>query len=84
MALVAVGGLPDAEKGEIACAYVVRVAGGGVDAAELIAFARAELAAYKVPRRVAFLDDLPKTSSGKIQSRLLADHAQMAGEAGAV
>lgn len=78
VAMVAVGGLPDAEKGEIACAYVVLASGCDLDADELIAFARGELAAYKVPRKVEFLDDLPKTSSGKIQRRLLADYLRTA------
>ena len=38
---------------------------------EVLAFARQHLAAYKVPREVQFVDDLPKTSTGKIMRREL-------------
>lgn len=70
VALVAVGSVPDEVKGELACAYVVR---GGVDVteSELMDFAAEHLAAYKRPRMVRFVEDLPKTSSGKIMRREL-------------
>jgi long-chain acyl-CoA synthetase len=71
VAMVAVGPLHDDDKGEIAKAYVVLKPDAVVTDAELIAFCRAELAAYKVPRAVQFVDDLPKTSTGKIMRREL-------------
>ncbi|QYB00574.1 AMP-binding protein (plasmid) [Rhodococcus sp. USK10] len=73
IALVAVGPLPDHVKGEVACAYVVLKAGVTVTEDEVIAFSATRLAAYKRPRSVRFVSDLPKTSSGKIMRRKLAD-----------
>ena len=71
VALVAVGREPDEVKGEVAHAYVV-VAGARVpDVDELLAYCRERLAAYKVPRAVHFVDQLPTTSSGKIMRRML-------------
>jgi long-chain acyl-CoA synthetase len=71
VAMVAVGPLRDEAKGELAKAYVVVKPDATATEAELIAFCRSELAAYKVPRAVQFVDDLPKTSTGKIMRREL-------------
>ncbi|MEU9336534.1 AMP-binding protein [Streptomyces sp. NPDC048290] len=73
VSLVAVGGIPDALKGETARAYVVTVPGATVTGPELIDFCRARLAAYKVPRSVQFVAALPQTSTGKIMRRRLID-----------
>jgi len=69
VAMVAVGGVPDAAKGELAKAYVVLKANGVVTADELIVHCRRHLAAYKVPKAIQFVRDLPKTSTGKIVRR---------------
>jgi long-chain acyl-CoA synthetase len=50
-------------------------AGVRCTAAEIIEHCRPQLASYKIPRAVAFLDDLPKTSTGKILRRVLAESA---------
>lgn len=71
VAMVAVGPQPDAAKGEIAKAYIVLKAGADVTAEEMLNYARCHLAAYKVPRQILFVDDLPKTSTGKIMRREL-------------
>ncbi len=71
VAMVAVGPQHDDAKGELAKAYVVLKDGSSVTPDELIEFCRSELAAYKVPRTVQFVDDLPKTSTGKIMRRQL-------------
>lgn len=71
VAMVAVGGRPDELKGEIAKAYVVLKPGLAGDAEDILALCRKELAAYKVPREVQFVPDLPKTSTGKIMRREL-------------
>jgi long-chain acyl-CoA synthetase len=71
VAMVAVGGLPDELKGEIAKAYVVLKPGATPDAEGILALCRAELAAYKAPRAIQFVADLPKTSTGKIMRRKL-------------
>ncbi|MGW3706568.1 class I adenylate-forming enzyme family protein [Streptomyces sp. NPDC005134] len=71
VAMVAAGPVPDAVKGELACAYTVLAPGRSATEEELLAFAGQSLAAYKRPRMVRFVDDLPKTSTGKIMRREL-------------
>ena len=71
MALVAVGSIPDEDKGELAKAYIVPRTGTSPDAEDIISYSREHLAAYKVPRAVQFVDDLPKTSTGKVMRREL-------------
>jgi long-chain acyl-CoA synthetase len=71
VAMVAVGARPDPLKGEIAKAYVVLRAGAAADAEGILALCRERLAAYKVPRAIQFVPDLPKTSTGKILRREL-------------
>jgi long-chain acyl-CoA synthetase len=67
----AVVGLPDALKGEIAKAVLVARPGIAPTAAELDAYCRERLAAYKVPRAWELVDELPKSPSGKVLKRLL-------------
>jgi len=67
----AVFGLPDELYGESVNAAVVLRSGCTASAAELVAFCRAHIAGYKVPRTVEFLAELPKTGSGKISKHLL-------------
>jgi long-chain acyl-CoA synthetase len=69
--MAAVGAVPDPVKGELAKAYIVLRNGAASTEEEIIAFCRKNLAAYKVPRQVMFVDDLPKTSTGKIMRRKL-------------
>lgn len=64
--MVAVVGVPDEEKGEVAHAFVVTMDDAPLDTDTLAAHCRLHLAAYKVPRQFVFVSDLPKTSSGKI------------------
>ncbi len=71
VAMVAVGGQPDKLKGEIAKAYIVPKEGVKGDKDSIIKFCREHLAAYKVPRAVQFVEDLPKTGSGKVMRRKL-------------
>ena len=74
VALAAVTGVADEVKGELAKAYVVRKPDTTVTAEELIAHCRQHLAAYKIPRAVQFVDEVPITASGKIMRRLLKDY----------
>ncbi|MCM1012937.1 AMP-binding protein [Brevibacterium sp. XM4083] len=69
----AVVGQPDDYRGETVVAFVSLRAGETATPADLIAFAKERLAAYKYPRRVHIIGDLPKTHTGKIQRRLLRD-----------
>jgi long-chain acyl-CoA synthetase len=71
VAMVAVGSQPDSLKGEIAKAYVVLKPGAAPDSDAILDLCRRELAAYKVPRALQFVADLPKTSTGKIMRREL-------------
>ena len=71
VALVAVGPQPDEMKGEIAKAYVVLKPGATADEDGIVAHCREHLAAYKVPRAIQFVEDVPKTSTGKIMRREL-------------
>ena len=71
VALVAVGSIPDEEKGELAKAYIVPKNSAQPTEDDVIAYCREHLAAYKVPRAVLFVDDLPKTSTGKVMRREL-------------
>lgn len=63
----AVIGVPDEYRGETVKAFISAKAGATIDLDQLIAYCRAHLAAYKVPREVELLDELPKTVTGKIQ-----------------
>src|SRR3954452_17221718 len=68
---VAVIGVPDDRWGETVKALVIRAPGAAVTAEELIAFVRGRLAGYKLPRSVEFVDELPRTPSGKVLKREL-------------
>jgi len=63
----AVIGVPDAEGLTKTKAFVVLKPGGQATADELKAFVKDKLAPYKYPRQIAFVADLPKTATGKIQ-----------------
>jgi long-chain acyl-CoA synthetase len=67
----AVIGVPDEYRGETVHAFVSLRTGASVTEAELIDFCKAQMAAYKYPRAVFFVDELPKTASGKILRREL-------------
>ncbi len=67
----AVFGIPSDEWGELVHAVVVKRPGSSLDEAAVTAFAREHLASYKVPRSIAWIDELPKTGSGKILKREL-------------
>ena len=67
----AVIGVPDPYRGETVKAFVSLRPGRGADEAELIAFCKERMAAYKYPRQVEFLDEIPKTVTGKLLRREL-------------
>jgi fatty-acyl-CoA synthase/long-chain acyl-CoA synthetase len=68
---VAVFGIPDEQWGESVHATVVAQPGETLTVDEVDAFAREHLAGYKIPRSIAFIDELPRTGSGKILKRQL-------------
>jgi long-chain acyl-CoA synthetase len=71
VAEVGVAGVPDVTKGEAVKAWVVLRTGQTVSEAELRAFCRETLAPYKVPTKIEFRADLPKTMVGKVLRRAL-------------
>jgi fatty-acyl-CoA synthase len=64
-------GRPDARWDEVPVAYVIRRAGCSVEAGTLQAHVLAQLARFKVPRDIVFVDDLPRTALGKVQHFML-------------
>ena len=72
---VAVVGVPDPRLGEVGYAFVVPAPGAERDADALIAWCRAEMANYKCPRHVEFVDTLPLNASGKVLKYELRDRA---------
>jgi long-chain acyl-CoA synthetase len=68
---VGVAGVPDSAKGEVAHAWVVLKPGQQASEESLRAYCRERLAPYKVPARVEFRSDLPKTMVGKVLRRAL-------------
>ncbi|MGF7150151.1 acyl-CoA synthetase (AMP-forming)/AMP-acid ligase II [Sphingomonas zeicaulis] len=62
----AIVGIADQRLGEVGHAFVVRAAGSTITAEEVVAWCKANLANYKVPRGVTFLETLPMNSTGKV------------------
>ena len=72
-------GVPDPERGETVKSFVALRPGETASADDLITHCRLELAAYKIPRSIEFLDELPKSSALKILRRELRDREIEAG-----
>jgi fatty-acyl-CoA synthase len=68
---VAVFGIPDEIYGESVCAVVIKKKGYQLDQEEIINFCASKLAGYKKPKRVEFMDELPKNASGKVTKNVL-------------
>lgn len=71
VAQVAVVGIPDARLGEVGHAFVIARAGTRVDPEAIVAWARANMANYKAPRRVHVLESLPLNANGKVRKEVL-------------
>jgi fatty-acyl-CoA synthase len=69
---------PDEKWGESPCAFVTLKPGAELSAAEIMAFCRANVAGFKVPKTVVF-GPLPKTSTGKVQKFVLRERAKELG-----
>ena len=78
IAEVGVVGVPDPYRGEDPIAYVVLKpeARGNVREEQIAEWCRAEMAVYKAPRRIRFVEALPKTASGKVLKRVLREQAR--------
>lgn len=69
----AIIGVPDEKWGEVGHAFILlRPDAAPLAAAEVIQFCRANLAGYKAPKHVTFVDEFPRTPAGKIKKHLLA------------
>jgi acyl-CoA synthetase (AMP-forming)/AMP-acid ligase II len=79
VAEAAVVGVPDARWGEAAVAVVVPASDRSPDPTALEAFLRDRMAGFKVPRRWALVDELPRTASGKVQKHVLRDRLEEPG-----
>ena len=68
-------GISDAKMGEVGCACIIKADDAAPTAAELIDFCRENLARFKVPKHVVFLqeDQIPMTATGRVQKFKLAD-----------
>jgi fatty-acyl-CoA synthase len=74
---VAVVGVPDAKYGEAVCACIRLRAGMTVGEDDIREFCRDQIAHYKVPRYVRFVDSFPLTISGKVQKYLIREHMRV-------
>jgi len=71
---VAVVGVPDAKYGEAVCACIRLRDGMAATEHEIREFCRGQIAHFKVPRYVRFMDSFPLTISGKVQKFLIREH----------
>jgi acyl-CoA synthetase (AMP-forming)/AMP-acid ligase II len=71
VAEVAIFGVPDRTWGEVGVCVCVLGQGAQLNERELLTWLETRVARYKLPKRVFFWDELPKTGYGKISKRLL-------------
>ena len=76
----AVVGEPDELWGESVKAAVVLKKGAALTGREVIEYCKIHLAGYKKPRKVVFMDDLPRNASGKVLKQRLREEPEAAGE----
>jgi carnitine-CoA ligase len=81
VAEAAVIGVPDPVRDEAVKAFVVPAAGVQLSVEQVLEHCRTQLAGFKVPTAVEILDELPKTSIGKIEKKLLRQRSKQAGTA---
>ena len=75
VARAAVIGVPDERMGEVAMAFIVKAADAALDGQAVVDWARENMANYKVPRTVRFLDELPINAGGKVLKNQLRELA---------
>lgn len=74
---VAVVGKPDHEWGERLHAFIVPISNGAIDAGAVLSFCRDNLAAFKVPREITFLTELPRNVGGKVLKTALRESLKL-------
>ncbi|MDA0342399.1 MAG: hypothetical protein O3B74_12470 [Proteobacteria bacterium] len=73
---VAVVGLADEQMSEVPVAFVERAPGAQLEAEDVMGFCRNQVASFKIPRHVVFVDGFPMTASGKIRKADLREQAK--------
>ncbi len=68
---VQVFGIPDSRYGEVVCAWIRARENGSCDAEEIVAFCRENIAHFKVPQHIRFVEEFPMTVTGKIQKFIM-------------
>jgi len=68
-------GVPDAKTGEAVKLFAVKAKGSAVTEEDIIAYCREHMTAYKVPKQIEFIDEVPKSAVGKMLRRVLRDGA---------
>jgi fatty-acyl-CoA synthase len=68
---VQVVGVPDAKMGEELCAWIRLAPGETADEEDIRAYCRGQIAHFKIPRYIRFVDDFPMTVTGKVQKFLI-------------
>ena len=63
--------MPDAKYGEQLCAWIRLHGGGSLTAEEVAAFCQGQIAHYKIPHHIRFVDAFPMTVTGKVQKYLM-------------
>jgi fatty-acyl-CoA synthase len=64
-------GIPDEKWGEVGKAFIVLIPGQTMDNGEVFEFLKGKVAKYKIPKYVEYVEELPRTASGKVQKFLL-------------
>jgi len=67
-------GVPHPDFGEGVVAVVVTTGGQPLDEARMIEHLKSQIASFKVPKRIFFVDDLPRNAMGKVQKNVLRQH----------
>jgi len=71
---VQVFGVPDDKYGEELCAWIILNEGDAIDEEDIRAFCRGQIAHYKIPRYIRFVEAFPMTVTGKIQKFIMREH----------
>jgi fatty-acyl-CoA synthase len=64
-------GIPDEKRGEVVGAFVILQKGAMISESEILSALHDKIAHYKIPKRITFVDDLPRNQSGKVLKRIL-------------
>jgi acyl-CoA synthetase (AMP-forming)/AMP-acid ligase II len=66
IAAVSVVGVPDERLGQVGRAFIIRAPGAGIDEAQIFSWCRLNIANYKIPRSIVFVEELPLNATGKV------------------